>query len=307
MKGFLIFLYILIRKLFSLVYNPKIERDIKSNYIVKSAEVVPIVRNPIPKVIWMYWDDPNVPDLVLQCFFNISKYNPRYKVHLLNAVTINDFIDIKFSSSVEINPAHKSDLIRLCLLSKYGGVWIDATTIMFEDISWVQNIYKDISVDFVGYYHRKSTINYDRPVIENWFMASPIESKFISMWLNELMVILEKGSSGLYEDISNSADFSDIKQNIHNPSYMVTYLLQQRVQKKVGLSFYLKCAEDEAFLIQENNNWKSYKTAVDLSIKNNTGLNIIKLTSLDRFYVNKILARNMQCKSSIIGRLINEC
>lgn len=33
----------------------------------------------------------------------------------------------------------KADLIRMMLLFKYGGMWMDANTFLVRDLSWVNN------------------------------------------------------------------------------------------------------------------------------------------------------------------------
>ena len=40
-------------------------------------------------------------------------------------------------------PPHVADLIRLMLLKDYGGLWMDATTYLARDLSWVDNPKKE--------------------------------------------------------------------------------------------------------------------------------------------------------------------
>lgn len=37
-------------------------------------------------------------------------------------------------------PANRADLIRLFILQEHGGVWIDANSILLEDMSWITNL-----------------------------------------------------------------------------------------------------------------------------------------------------------------------
>ena len=37
-------------------------------------------------------------------------------------------------------PIKQADLLRILLMRKYGGMWIDATSYMPRDLSWIKNI-----------------------------------------------------------------------------------------------------------------------------------------------------------------------
>lgn len=110
------------------------------------------------------------------------------------------------------------------------------------------------------------------------------------------------------DEIKNSNDFKDIKQNIDNIDYMISYLLLQRILRQHKLSYFLKCSEDDAFYLQEKNDWKSYKTAVDICIRKNicNNIGLIKLTSLDRYYIDEISKLNLVSRCSVFGRLERE-
>lgn len=96
-----------------------------------------IVENPV----WiMWWQGEDIaPDIVKVCINSIKKNCQGGKVYIVNQHNIFDYIDLpefiqkKFDKGV-ISRTHLSDLIRLQLLSTYGGVWIDATVFLHEKI-----------------------------------------------------------------------------------------------------------------------------------------------------------------------------
>ena len=82
--------------------------------------------------IWIYWHQgwEQAPSLVKQCRSSWARLNPDYEMHALDKNSLFDHIE--FPAGIDIN---RKDLTiqkvaalgRLALLSKYGGVWTDAT------------------------------------------------------------------------------------------------------------------------------------------------------------------------------------
>lgn len=91
------------------------------------------------KIIWQYWGQgfskKNVPEVVQMCFDSVDKYKGDYTVIRLCDDDLNKYIDLpqyvyeKYNNGT-FGKAHFSDLVRLALLSTYGGVWLDATILL---------------------------------------------------------------------------------------------------------------------------------------------------------------------------------
>ena len=89
------------------------------------------------KVIWTCWLQglENAPLLVQKCIASMRQYANGYEVividntNLSQYVQLPDYIREKYAKGI-IPHAHYSDIIRLCLLQKYGGVWIDSTILL---------------------------------------------------------------------------------------------------------------------------------------------------------------------------------
>ncbi|GHT17456.1 glycosyl transferase [Bacteroidia bacterium] len=89
------------------------------------------------KIVWQLWFqgiDENLPPLVRACFASVDKYMPDYKIVRLTKDTIFDYIDLPdfayHKTGKGYKTAHFSDLLRVCLLAAYGGVWIDAKILL---------------------------------------------------------------------------------------------------------------------------------------------------------------------------------
>ncbi len=91
--------------------------------------------------IWqMWWQGAhNAPPMVKACFNSVAMYHPEKQRIIIDEsnfskyVEIPDYILEKLENGI-ITKTHFSDYIRLCLLVKYGGTWIDATVLLTDRI-----------------------------------------------------------------------------------------------------------------------------------------------------------------------------
>lgn len=96
----------------------------------------------IPKIIWILWYQgaSEAPFIVSKCIDSWIRENSTWDVVVLDSSNLNNYVDLDMpNDNFEIlSMAQKSDLIRLFLLSKYGGVWADATTICKKPLDeWI--------------------------------------------------------------------------------------------------------------------------------------------------------------------------
>ncbi|KAB1519047.1 capsular polysaccharide synthesis protein [Photobacterium damselae] len=136
------------------------------------------------KVIWMYWDSglDRAPEVVRLSHQSWCQFNPDYQVVLLSNANIEQYLDFDFNDifpmlSVKLGAAGKSDLLRLYLLNRYGGVWADATTFCIKPLSqWL-----DLSqTSFFCFREKHSN---DRNLV-SWFLAAKAGDPIITDLLN---------------------------------------------------------------------------------------------------------------------------
>jgi hypothetical protein len=97
--------------------------------------------NPHTGKIWVCWLQgvAHAPHIVQQCVHSITMHHPGNEVILLDSTNIPQYVDIpdyitkKWRAGIIPN-AQYSDIVRIFLLAKYGGVWIDATTFLLDKI-----------------------------------------------------------------------------------------------------------------------------------------------------------------------------
>lgn len=129
------------------------------------------------KLIWTYWHQgwEQAPEVVKRCHQSWIRWNPDYAVHALDQHTLFQHVD--FPAGVhprrrDLTIQKMSALGRLALLSRYGGVWADATVMCTRGLS-----------DWLGGYYDARFFAFRKPgedrLMSNWFMAAEPESLII--------------------------------------------------------------------------------------------------------------------------------
>lgn len=261
----------------------------------------------ISRKIWMYWGDELPPNYVQKIRANVVLLNPECQVVLLSRKSIGEYIDDYMLNMEGISEALISDFIRLELLYKYGGIWIDATSIFFRDFSWVFELFKVNSYDFVGYYRSIATIDKNFPVFESWFIASKEKNPFIGEWLKELKKTIPTGVARYIGDVKEKKDAHLYFQNIDDPEYFVIYVAAQIAMRKIkNFSFYVRNSDETGLFYQDINKWKSYKVALVLCAQKLpfTPPEIIKLTRIDRKNIDWVINARLWSRKSIISKIM---
>lgn len=126
----------------------RIAKYLKNNYIqlykknlLDNFNLAPQIDLGTEKIIWQYWGqgiDDNLPDVVKTCFKSVDKYAGDYKIIRLSNDNIREYInfpDFVFEKlGTNFSYTFFSDLLRVTLLSLYGGIWIDATILLSDNL-----------------------------------------------------------------------------------------------------------------------------------------------------------------------------
>ena len=93
------------------------------------------------EIIWQYWHQgkENAPELIQHCFESVKKFEGDKKIVILSFDTVKDYIDVPkkyydLVNSKKIPIAIFSDIVRLYLLEKFGGLWIDSTILLTDKV-----------------------------------------------------------------------------------------------------------------------------------------------------------------------------
>jgi len=137
--------------------------------------------------LYIYWDKgfDNAPALVKKCLETWKTKNPTWKVHELDDSNLEQFINISnFISNIKfkkISKAGYSDIIRIILLSKFGGLWVDSTTYCENPLdNWLDEYVKS-----------EGFFAFDKPgpdrLISSWFLYAEKDNYLIKCWLEKVL------------------------------------------------------------------------------------------------------------------------
>lgn len=159
-----------------------------SGPIFQPAEVVKL---PIWQ-IWLQGAD-KAPELVTKCLDSVDKYRADRTIHILDENNYGDYVNLpshcieKYKQGI-IPKAHFTDILRIFLLMRYGGTWIDATVLLTDTIP-------DIIIDQPYFAHSKPHKSPQSALLlaGNWFIHAQPEHVLVKntarllseYWLNE--------------------------------------------------------------------------------------------------------------------------
>ena len=148
----------------------------------------------LPRVIYTYWDTPLLPPIVQHCIESWKTHNPDWDVvvvdkqHALDRLAAPDWFDT-------LVPQHQADWVRLKLLARNGGVWLDATVYLLQPVTAWANRPDTLTLFAIGGIHLRNQEENRRRVFgphcdgfiqfESWAFACPPNHDFMTAWLQQ--------------------------------------------------------------------------------------------------------------------------
>jgi len=239
----------------------------------------------IPKKIWTYWDDEEIKNKTVQlCIQSWKKYNPDYGVIVLNQNNLKDYIDLDVKNmKMNDSPARESDIIRLNILQKYGGVWVDASIVMTAPLDFTTEEHEFYGYKIDGFISKEGI-----PVIESWFFATVPSGKFITKWRDEFMKA--NNFSNVEDALESLKKQGVLYDKISGPVYLFIHVCAQKILQKemsadeIKKTFSLLTAEETALKYLDVNDWDSGK-ALESLCKGENVMPLIKFRGAERGYL----------------------
>ena len=140
--------------------------------------------------IWVCWwqGEEQMPEVVRLCYRSIQRHAGHHPVVLLTEenqaqyLHLPDLVWRKFREGI-ISRTHLSDIARVYLLKEHGGIWMDATILLTEDIDHVV----DLHSSYWSYRHVTPYNNVSKGLWTSYFQASS-KRHFISSYLYESLL-----------------------------------------------------------------------------------------------------------------------
>lgn len=115
------------------------------------------------RTIWLYWDNPpgvTRPGYIDLCWETIEQHKPPgWEVRVVNFKTVRDYIpDLSPNfNSIKVL-AHRADVARAALISKYGGMWCDSDTLVVRSLTHMTDYLEDNEEVYYGWKPRQPSI-----------------------------------------------------------------------------------------------------------------------------------------------------
>lgn len=160
----------------------------------------------LPRIVWMYWAQgwTNAPDLVKECAASWQRMNPDWDVRMLNRDTLSAWVDIDISQAAwgRMGQPHRAAHVRLKLLDRYGGVWVDATCLALRPLSaWLPDLgesgffaFRWLRGDVLRYPGQARPLRAGRErIVATWFLASTPGNELTHRWASRFTEYWEQG------------------------------------------------------------------------------------------------------------------
>lgn len=196
---------------------------------------------PIKPFIWMYWE--NYPGKTRPAYLDLCletvKYNcsNNFNIVVLDNKSFSTYLpDLNNKLLGKLTIIQKTDVIRIALLYKYGGIWLDFDTIITRDLTPImEKLYK---WDFVGFgCHAGYNCSNGSPYPANWVMGSIPGSPLMKLVLESQLQLL------------HTNDTTYFQSNYHALGRNMIWKMIKQLQQKSNWDYYhwdSKCLERDS-------------------------------------------------------------
>jgi hypothetical protein len=290
----IIFIIFILVVIYSSYMHYHIECKIDHDYTLPTVEEV----TKTHKIIWSYWNTSLTPLIVKLARHTWYKNNPNYLICILSDDTVGNYVDINsFPKKYnQCSVQHRADIIRIALLEKYGGFWLDATILLNQSLDKLW----DFNYDIGGYEADFFTTNPNKPVLENWFLSAPKNSKLVTAWKNEFYQCIDSDQHLYIKNMEKTVDL----QNITMRNYLMMHCCFLKVINDTNYKWKMLPASKELGPLSYLPicNWNIATAAHYLLTSDEPIPPVLKLRMPERVFSNFFIY--YASRKSIIGRLL---
>ena len=244
----------------------------------------------MPKRIYSYYDNPN--DIILAHFETWKRKYPDWEIILIDNQNLYNLVDNQFIDKyVKLDSIKFSDFLRVYLLKENGGVWLDGGIFVINTFlnqyydEMIQNKY-----DVCLYEYTNKSVKHNNiliPHLDNWFMMSKKNGKYVTDLFNEFTRAYDMGFIKYKKNVlqKNNMNLVNTIGKHENDIYLMQHAISQYSIYIHGLNYYninLKVAEESMFYLQQLYKWNSQRVILD----------IINRTDWNNIYAVKLVNAN---------------
>lgn len=133
------------------------------------------------RIIWSFWRGP-MDAITRRCVESWARHARGWTVRVLDERSLGRYRIRRPAAFAALTPAQQSDVVRLSLLSRYGGLWMDASVLLSAPLDWLPALDGDAYFGFALY------PNY----VESWLLYCPRPGNpHIGRWLAALNELID--------------------------------------------------------------------------------------------------------------------
>ena len=150
---------------------------------------------PLQKLpVFVYWDQgwDKAPEVCLMCRRHITRFADGHPLHFIDKNQLPEYLPELWQdhrsllTTEQLIPQHQADMIRLCLLAKHGGIWMDSTVLCVKPIDEWLATYRDQQF-FVFPFVRDNQY-----ACSNWFIYSSSNHPLTMDWRDDFLQRITK-------------------------------------------------------------------------------------------------------------------
>ena len=140
----------------------------------------------IPNVIWSFWAQgaTEIPPVIETCVETWRANAGVASIRVLDLLSLSEYLsnDELPQTFSALTPQMQSDAVRLALLAKYGGIWLDASTVVTTALMpWLEKV----SIGRGFFLFQNPSAGRGGRLFEIGFMAARPGHQFIEAWSEE--------------------------------------------------------------------------------------------------------------------------
>lgn len=182
--------------------------------LITVGDAAPACHQAIPKVIWTYWQTAPAPAFIQACWDNWRRSAPDHELRPLDRRSLGSWLPA-LREDFDTLPAYRqADWLRIHLLARYGGVWLDASSLLSRDLAWLHDTQRRCAADYVGFYIDRYTTRPELPLVENWLMASVPGGVFANALADAFDRALDEGAEALLARLRDEGRHARVVQGL---------------------------------------------------------------------------------------------
>lgn len=142
------------------------------------------------KNVFVYWIGPSfsLVDLLRKIMQYHANNGQHYTLHIINETNLSDYVSELPNYFHQLNPAYRADYVRVAVVERFGGIWLDSDTLVMNNLSELFKIFET---------HQGFFIQQNNELICNGVFGSKAATPLMSAWRQTIFQRIEQQGTNL--------------------------------------------------------------------------------------------------------------